>query len=362
MWKASSVRDALTGPLSPHSRCITFMIRIRPNTVPAAYLDANIFLGFYAYSAEDLNKLSEVRELIRKERIHLFLPSHTIDEIKRNREKVIAESIEQFKQQRATSKVPLIMSGLEEVEAFKNACREVERKRSALLDRTIILARVEKLKADVLINKLVAVAHKIDCDENIYTLAQKRQRIGNPPGKGGTRDEINWEALLRDCPSQCDLHVVSKDGDFRSVLDGAQPKAFLKEEWLAQKNGELLLHQDISTFLSAIDVKIRLEADSQRALLVDYLTSSRSYQATHQGITNLNPYLRTLTAADAARLISAAVENTQISDILGDEDVLAFYTHLLELHPDLDDAAGNVRILRARMAREKPAVVSVDEF
>ena len=168
--------------------------------------------------------------------------------------------------------------------------------------------------------------------------------------------------MLRDCPSQCDLHVVSKDGDFRSVLDGAQPKAFLKEEWLAQKNGELLLHQDISTFLSAIDVKIRLEADSQRALLVDYLTSSRSYQATHQGITNLNPYLRTLTAADAARLISAAVENTQISDILGDEDVLAFYTHLLELHPDLDDAAGNVRILRARMAREKPAVVSVDEF
>jgi hypothetical protein len=327
----------------------------------AAYFDANIFLGFYAYSKEDLEKLADVRELIRKGQIDLYLPTQTIDEIKRNREKVIAENIEQFTNQRGTSKVPLMMSGLAEVEDFQTAFKEAERKRSILLDKTKDLAADEKLKADILINKLIAVAMQIECDDKIYMLALRRHRTGNPPGKGSVRDEINWEALLRHCPSQCDLHVVSKDGDYRSVLDEKEAKAFLKQEWLAQKNGELFLHPDISTFLSAINIKIQLEADAMRALLVDDLVSSGSYQSTHRAIANLKPYIRTLTAGDAARLINAALENSQVGDIIGDDDVLAFYTELLDLHKALNDPAGNVRRLKAQMERQKNRA-TLDDF
>lgn len=324
--------------------------------MPASvYLDANIFLGFYAYSDADLDQLKELERLIYEGHFAMFLPSQTLDEIVRNREKIVAESIEQFGRDRPSAKVPLIMAGLEEVAAFQEAFKETERKRAELIRVARQRAAERTLHADDLIEGLVAVSTEIACTDALFFAAMKRHRLGNPPGKGSEiGDELNWEALLAACPDG-ELHVVSRDGDYRSALDNTKARSFLSDEWGKKKNGSLILHKDVSTLLAAFNVQIQLATEAAKTDLIERLERSGSYQSTHRVIAELLPYFRLLSSTEAARLVKAALNNSQIGDILQDSDVLDFYSRLIDAHSAELATEGDVRKMRALLLRQAPA-------
>ena len=49
-------------------------------------------------------------------------------------------------------------------------------------------------------------------------------------------DAINWEILLQSVPNDEDLHIISDDGDFYSVIDDEKLNSFLENEWKEKKN------------------------------------------------------------------------------------------------------------------------------
>src|SRR5689334_16959432 len=99
----------------------------------SAYLDANVYLGFYTYTEADLTELEKLEAAAKDGRLQLFLPSQTADEVARNREKVIAEAVKQFGSERLSPKVPLLMSRLPEAAEYSRGFSDLERKRGRLL-------------------------------------------------------------------------------------------------------------------------------------------------------------------------------------------------------------------------------------
>lgn len=55
--------------------------------VSRVFLDANVYLSFYAYGKDDLEALEKLLYLVEHEEILLYTNSHLLDEVKRNREK-----------------------------------------------------------------------------------------------------------------------------------------------------------------------------------------------------------------------------------------------------------------------------------
>jgi len=57
------------------------------------FLDANVYLSFYHLTNDSLEELRKLITLIKTNKIELVLPEQDIDEIERQRENKICESI-----------------------------------------------------------------------------------------------------------------------------------------------------------------------------------------------------------------------------------------------------------------------------
>jgi hypothetical protein len=286
------------------------------------FIDTNVLLTFYAYSKDDLNELEKLVQILKTKAIKLYVTQQVVDEFYRNRDAKLYESFDSFRQP-VNSSCPSFMVSLQEYELFKETLESYKEVRTKLLETARSLADARELHADQLFSKIVAQAQVIPIDDKAYAAAERRAKLGNPPGKTAQTigDQLNWELLLAHVPKKSDLHLISRDGDYASKLDGTKPKLFLVDEWTSKNGGVLHLHEQINLFFKSVypDEDFSLEIEKRES--IDALLNSKSFASTHAAIALLEPYILFLTDEEAEEIIQGGLSNSQVAWIASDSDV-----------------------------------------
>jgi hypothetical protein len=222
------------------------------------------------------------------------------------------------------------MESYNAVKEFRKSVEQMLKAKDEAIQQAKKEAEDNSLAADKLFESIQSASGIINRTKPDLERAQLRMTLGNPPGKEGSLgDAINWEILLRTVADNVDLHIISKDGDFRSALSAA-PNRFLADEWQNKKMGTLFLHDQLKPFLAEYFPGIKLAVDAEKRAAMDKLISSPNFATTHSAVSGLTPFLDTFTAQDIFELMQAAETNPQVGWIASDPDVKAFYIELLE--------------------------------
>jgi predicted nucleic acid-binding protein len=299
------------------------------------FIDTNVLLGFYSYSNDDLKELEKLVNILKTNVVKLYITQQVVDEFYRNRDSKLSESFDVFRPFGNIS-CPSFMTSLPEHKAFAKALKNYKEARKALADKARSQADARELLADQLFARIVEQASVIRIDDTAYDAADRRARLGNPPGKSSNTigDELNWELLLAHVPKGSDLHIITKDGDYSSKLNPGQPKVFLADEWKKRKAGCLLLHEQISLFFKANYPDEDFSLDIEKKESIDALIGSPNFASTHAAIALLDPYIDFLSEEEAEEVVQGALSNSQVAWIASDSDVEAFLTKMLNAHGD----------------------------
>lgn len=294
------------------------------------FIDTNIWLSFYAYNKDDLEELRKLIALRKKGKLILYANTQLRDEFYRNRERKLAESIREFSKTNLPKGLPRYMNEYCEAGSFRDALKEVEVQRDALIARAKADAQAKSLVADKLFADILGVVEVGPITQATVKKALDRRIRGNPPGKSNSLgDQIHWEYLLSEVPDGADLNIVSKDGDFESSLSEGNVEQFLADEWHEKKGGALKLHTELRPFLAEHFPDIKLAIDVEKLDAVENLVNSGSFSSTHAAIDRLSLLVDNLSWQDAERIFNAGITNSQISWISSDSDVRGFYQTLI---------------------------------
>jgi PIN domain-containing protein len=262
--------------------------------------------------------------------LRLYLTEQVSDEFRRNREGKLRESLREFEKISASSSVPRFMESYASVAEFRRALDQLLKAKDEATQQAKKEADEGSLAADKLFKEIEAASETISRTNADLEKARIRMALGNPPGKQGSLgDSINWEILIRTVEDGADLHVISKDADFKSALSAA-PNRFLADEWQSTKRGNLLLHDQLKPFLAEHFPDIKLAIDAEKKSAMDRLIGSPNFGTTHSAIIEFSPLIDTLTSAEIGELLQAVENNPQIGWIVFDPDVKEFYSRLLE--------------------------------
>jgi predicted nucleic acid-binding protein len=224
------------------------------------FLDSNIWLALYDSSRRDLEQLEKLVGLAEKGGVNLLLPDQVVNEVRRNRDKKIANDIQELRNESLVEEVPPIFFGLPEYQSYAKTRRNYEQARERLIARLVDDFEHSRLPADALIDRLFAAGRRITVTDEILLRARYRYDLGNPPGKEGSYgDAVNWECLLREVPDGEDLHLVTRDRDFASKIDRARLSPFLDQEWRERKGGQIFFYNRLSGFCCDHLPEVRLE-------------------------------------------------------------------------------------------------------
>src|SRR6056297_914624 len=184
------------------------------------FLDTNVLLSFYHFNKDDTKELKKLNTLVRDNSIKLLMTQQVIDEYYRNRTNKIKDSISKLKEQRKAPKFPRIATSYKKyndvIEAYKNYDKEYQN----LIEKIYEDIKNFTLPADSIIKDLFKLSTVLEVEDFIIEKAKKRMIIGNPPGKKNSHgDAINWETLLNNKDSIEELHFISIDADYESVLN-----------------------------------------------------------------------------------------------------------------------------------------------
>lgn len=213
----------------------------------------------YGFSREDLDKIRKITQLIKKQKITLWLPEQVKVEFYRNREKIPLHKCEQIRKSLSEYKIPK----LPEIPEFESDLKELQnnfdeiKKIEELINKKIestIQSIKERLKqesfiADKIVEELFSVANILKYDEDVIKKARTRFDLGIPPGKKGSYgDAVIWETLLRDFPEKEQLYFVGFDNDFRSNIDETEFSPFLLKEWRTVKKSDIKTYTHLGEF------------------------------------------------------------------------------------------------------------------
>lgn len=256
------------------------------------FIDTNVLLNFYAFSNDDLNELEKLVDILKTKVIKLYITQQVVDEFYRNRDAKLASSFDTFRPF-GNSGCPRFMTSLPEYQAYKKALSAFDSARKTLIEKAKVQAETRELLADQLFKRIVDQAQIISVDEKAYAAAEKRARLGNPPGKTGPTigDELNWELLLAKVPNGSDLHIITKDSDYASKLNPTQAKVFLTDEWENTKKGTLYIHEQISLFFKANYPDESFSLEIEKRASIDALIGSGNFVSTHSAVASLEPYI-----------------------------------------------------------------------
>ncbi|MCD8380514.1 MAG: PIN domain-containing protein [Lachnospiraceae bacterium] len=290
------------------------------------FIDTNIWLSLFHFTKNDLKQFEKLKTLVGAE-IKLIVPSQLQDELRKNREAKLKDSLKDFSIKKPN--VPAFAKEYTEFDDFNKAYNETEKKFKIWKDRIEADISAETTPADKVISDFFHVAGIVPCDESMVAAAYDRYNRGNPPGKNTKYgDAINWECLLRSVPDKHDLYLVSADKDYRSLLSEKEMNPFLIKEWREKKNAEVHFFVSLVDFLNTKFEEIQLRDEQLRQGLIDGLLNSHNYATTHliiKGLSGFNAW----TEEQLEALCKAVVENSQVGNILGDIDVLRFYSGIL---------------------------------
>ena len=329
------------------------------------FIDTNIFLSFYHLTSDDLEELRKLAVLIKQKHVVLLLPDQIVSEFRRNRENKIADAIKGLKEQRLSLQFPQICKDYPEYYDLRTLQKQYEERHSALLDKVFHDVTHATLKADETIKELFAIAEHIESTPERVARARIRVQIGNPPGKDGSMgDAINWEALMDRMPTLSDLHFITDDRDYVSILDESRFKEFLLDEWTERTVGsDLRFYRRLSSFFKEHFPQIKLASEFEKELCIQTLAASRSFSQTHSAIARLAKHTQ-FTATQRNDIVRAAVSNSQVSSIIDDEDVQHFLHNVLTGHEaDVDEALlGEAQALFARNKAEMPTATDDEDI
>ncbi len=285
------------------------------------FIDTNILLNFFHFAKDELDALSNVFASHEHGAAQVHLTQQVCDEFRRNRENKIKDAMKRFRDVKFSAQLPSFMKAYEEYEGIRKLSGELQALVKAISDKADADVLAKRLLADQLISDIFARAEIIATSGEIFSAAQMRLTIGNPPGKGGSiGDAINWTILLEKVPDEEPLHVISEDGDFYSVLNERLAHPFLAEEWQQRKRSELRVYRTLSDFMKEHFDGVAFPFDKTKDSLIDDLGSVGSFAATHEVIAKLEAFSY-FSLKEVERILAAAVENGQFGMIVTDRDV-----------------------------------------
>jgi hypothetical protein len=292
------------------------------------FLDTNVYLGFFRLTGDDLEELHKLVVAVRSGETNLYLTQQVRDEFRRNRKKVIAESLKSVESSKLPAGFPRLLQNYPEFEELRQALTTYEEHRGHLLTTVREAAAQKELHADGLIQELFKLAQDVPMSPEIWNAAQQRYDLGNPPGKNDSYgDAINWESLIAAVPVGEDLLFVSADTDFASALEPGLLADALRSEWADKKDTAITLYKNLTALFRAHYPDIRLATELEKELAVGKLIGSESFLDTHEFISDVATYTD-FSAEQAQALINAANRNLQIYWIREDSDVRAFFTRV----------------------------------
>jgi hypothetical protein len=229
------------------------------------FVDTNIYLDFYRVRGGDAS-LSILRH---------FDGNHdriiTTDEVemeyKKNRQKVIIESLKLIKPQNSGGLVvPAFLRESQMNKTIRRTREQLSKQTDRLMDRTArllespsrndpvyrVLQRLFKARADCHLHR----GNKKRQD--IRELARKRLMLGYPPRKKtdlDLGDAINWEWIIY-CAQNCtdDIVIVSRDSDYGVYY---RNKAIIND-WLLQEFKERVSHKRSITLTTRLTEGFKL--------------------------------------------------------------------------------------------------------
>lgn len=265
--------------------------------------------------------------LIKDKEVRLVTNSHLLNEVTRNRAKVISQSLNTLSGNKFSFAPPRICDDSEKI---KNIRKKISDANKILAEMVLDIkshAEAETLAADKLISDLFAASKHKNIDTDDIENARLRVKLGNPPGKPDSLgDAIHWEGLIQEAGGF--VSIISRDTDFASPLNETAINPFLAREWKNKYSyGRINLYKSLSSFFSEKFPDIKLSTESEKNELIDQLERSSTFQYTHDIVEKLSGH-KFFTNAQVARLFEILVENNQVSWIASDEDVRNFYLRL----------------------------------
>ena len=289
------------------------------------FIDSNIFLNFYDFHHEDLERLAQLVELVEGTEIKLFTTKQIKQEVERNREARLAEAYNKFRESKITVDMPVICQAYSEYAEVKEAQKVLADKKSALSKKLWKDIISHSLEADNIVRKLFEAGTEIDSDK-VLEEARSRYAVGNPPGKkdGLYGDEINWEALLKFIPSDNHFVIISDDKDYKSPLNENELREFLVKEWEEVKSSKILFYRSLTSFFKEHKINIELRWEEEKDKLIQELFESPNFSTTHEIIKSLSKFIN-FSEDQVKNIGRAALLNSQVSWIAKDPDVKKFY-------------------------------------
>lgn len=291
------------------------------------FLDANIILDFFRFGKDDISEMEKLLALINGKEVRLLTNSHLKAEVERNREKVLASSLQGLQQSKFEFNPPKICAGFSQLDAIRKQIGAANKELIDLIGELKKKALAKDLPADDLIKSLFEASTNDTIGASEIEAAANRVNLGNPPGKGGSiGDACHWEYLLSKNLYRVD--IISRDGDFASPLDDTRISEFLLMEW---KRGVeyrgVTLYKTLTSYFEKNFPQIKLSEEARKNELIEQLSSSSSFASTHGIISQLSEH-RFFTVAQVVRLFEILLQNDQVSWISMDRDVRDFYLRL----------------------------------
>ena len=290
------------------------------------FLDSNIWLSLYHFSSDDLEQFSKLKELLKRKDIELIVPQQVYDEVWRNRDNKLLDCMKEFAEIKFN--LPVFCKNYEEHDNFSSRLKELNKIISVWKSKIESDIDALSLPADIVIKDFFTDECLISCT-SLVEEAKTRFTLGNPPGKDGKfGDAVNWMCLLTNVPQKNDLYFVSSDRDYASPLAKDKFNVFLRREWETKKQSKIHFFKNLQSFLSAHIKEIKLNIEEKKNSTIRELCSSRCYSDTHAIIAKLIR-LGNWNDDQIDELCSIVFENSQVGDIFGDDDVIAFYRQMV---------------------------------
>lgn len=294
------------------------------------FIDTNVFLGFYAYNKDDIDELNKIAKLVKTNKIKLYLTEQVVHEFSRNRENKINETLKPLKNYKFPN-IPRFMDHYPEVVEYRETVEKLNRLHDKLMEKAKADSIEKLLPADKLLDEIIKEAKEIKIKDEVKQLAKWRLDRGDPPGKQNSiGDSLNWEILLKEVPENVDLHIITLDNDYRSLIDSSNPHPVLQNEWKKLKKGELFIYDHLVPFIIKHFPDIKVSSDIEKDYAINSLIDSRSFNETHSAIKNLQPLINLLDDNDRNKISDAGLINDQIFGIGTDTDIQRFYSSIFK--------------------------------
>lgn len=323
------------------------------------FIDSQIWLSLYDFSKDDLDQFSKLNDLIGTD-IDIVLTTQIIDEVNRNRESKIKDSLTQFKD--ITYQIPNLCKGYDEYTTFIEIYKTVQTLHKDLLRKVETDIETESLHADQVIRSIFEKIKPIKRTDEIIEKAKIRFDIGNPPGKSKSYgDSINWIILLEKIKEGTDLFFISNDKDFRSVVNDNRMNQYLVNEWKTKKKSDIFFYRTLTDFFNLHLKHIELKTDTIKNALIERLENSGAFATTHTIISEMTEYLL-WNDDQVLKMLRAAESNNQVWGIIDDPDLSIFFKKIVKDHFEYLHKNESLAWILGKIGNKNGDTVEDDEY